>query len=444
MSFILKYWFNIENIYQTIQPACRSMKWFGFMPFTLLLPERNGKGRTVSQLPATLAFKKLDVLLLLLWQIYILSIFNAHWFSQLSNAPMSKIMIYLSILLYIVETVMVSWVQLRIALSRNKIDELLRLIRFSDELIEPLGFAVNHRRHHLGLVLLILGTIICTICVMAVEFVLGDQFHSRSVAMQERVYSSGATIYYFILRTAQVCPLVVFLGAILAFRSRFRLLNAAFRNIFLEGKNDSNDKDMENRLRVIVVGHDTMTEAVELFNDIFGLQMVFACSSYIIYCVFSMFCVGALYSRKSLDVLFLTLIYAMPFLHYSVHIMPIIKISSDVQHEGKRIAVLVHKAINQSPLSVSSINRLMVFSRQLQQQTPAVSSGMFSFDWTLCFSMLSTVATYTMILVQFELEVPKFFLDALVRSTMERDAALNATRWLRPAENDSSALDMYS
>ncbi|XP_062555040.1 uncharacterized protein LOC134220089 isoform X3 [Armigeres subalbatus] len=386
MSFILKYWFNIENIYQTIQPACRSMKWFGFMPFTLLLPERNGKGRTVSQLPATLAFKKLDVLLLLLWQIYILSIFNAHWFSQLSNAPMSKIMIYLSILLYIVETVMVSWVQLRIALSRNKIDELLRLIRFSDELvrttmqmramanfntfssfcfpkctsqIEPLGFAVNHRRHHLGLVLLILGTIICTICVMAVEFVLGDQFHSRSVAMQERVYSSGATIYYFILRTAQVCPLVVFLGAILAFRSRFRLLNAAFRNIFLEGKNDSNDKDMENRLRVIVVGHDTMTEAVELFNDIFGLQ-------------------------------------------------------------------------------------LMVFSRQLQQQTPAVSSGMFSFDWTLCFSMLSTVATYTMILVQFELEVPKFFLDALVRSTMERDAALNATRWLRPAENDSSALDMYS
>ncbi|XP_062555041.1 uncharacterized protein LOC134220089 isoform X4 [Armigeres subalbatus] len=384
---------------------------------------------------------------------------------------MSKIMIYLSILLYIVETVMVSWVQLRIALSRNKIDELLRLIRFSDELvrttmqmramanfntfssfcfpkctsqIEPLGFAVNHRRHHLGLVLLILGTIICTICVMAVEFVLGDQFHSRSVAMQERVYSSGATIYYFILRTAQVCPLVVFLGAILAFRSRFRLLNAAFRNIFLEGKNDSNDKDMENRLRVIVVGHDTMTEAVELFNDIFGLQMVFACSSYIIYCVFSMFCVGALYSRKSLDVLFLTLIYAMPFLHYSVHIMPIIKISSDVQHEGKRIAVLVHKAINQSPLSVSSINRLMVFSRQLQQQTPAVSSGMFSFDWTLCFSMLSTVATYTMILVQFELEVPKFFLDALVRSTMERDAALNATRWLRPAENDSSALDMYS
>lgn len=140
MSFILKYWFNIENIYQTIQPACRCMKWFGFMPFTLSTIEPEGKGKVQpstpdGQPPVTLIRKKLDIVLVLLWQIFILSMYCCHWFANLFNAPMSKIMISLTVLMFILVGILTSAVQLRTALSRTKIDELLRLVRFSDELV---------------------------------------------------------------------------------------------------------------------------------------------------------------------------------------------------------------------------------------------------------------------------------------------------------------------
>ncbi|XP_001658734.3 uncharacterized protein LOC5569827 isoform X1 [Aedes aegypti] len=428
MSFMLKYWFNIENIYQTIQPACRCMKWFGFMPFTLSASEPGKINDSTTQLPPlTLTRKKLDILLLVLWQVYIISMYNTHWFSSLFNAPMSKIMIFLSVLMYVLEGILTSWVQLRTAFSRVKIDELLRLVRFFDELIESLGLAVNHRRHHLGLVLLIFGTIIGIIFVTAIELALAMLFHEKISPVWEQFFTTGATIYYYLLRTAQVSSLVMFLAAMLAFRARFRLLNEAFRKHFLQKESSFNVDDTQETLRTIAIGHDALTEAIDLFNDVCCLQMVYACASYVMFSIFSMFCIGALVSYQSTDVLFLSLFYTIAFLQYSLHIIPIIKISTDIRNEGKHIAVLVHKAINQSPLSVGSINRLMLFSKQLQQQTPAVSSGMFSFDWTLCFSILSTVATYTMIMVQFELEVPKFFLDALVSSSIEENAALNGT-----------------
>nr|XP_029726535.1 uncharacterized protein LOC115265456 [Aedes albopictus] len=433
MSFILKYWFNIENIYQTIQPACRCMKWFGFMPFTLSTIEPEGKGKVQpstpdGQPPVTLIRKKLDIVLVLLWQIFILSMYCCHWFANLFNAPMSKIMISLTVLMFILVGILTSAVQLRTALSRTKIDELLRLVRFSDELIESLGRAVNHRRHHLGLVLLILGTIIGTLFMMAVELALSVQFHERISPIWEQFYNVGALVYSYALRAAQICSLSVFLGAMLAFRARFRLLNEAFREFFLQKECNLDDDDAREHLRKIATGHDALTEAVDLFSDVCCLQMVYACTTYVMFSIFSMFCIGALVSCSAADVVFLSLIYTSAFLQYSMHILPIIKISTDVRNEGKQIAVLVHKAINQSSLSVGSINRLMLFSRQLQQQTPAVSSGMFSFDWTLCFSILSTVATYTMIMVQFELEVPKFFLNALVSAHGNERAEINGTR----------------
>ncbi|XP_062714262.1 uncharacterized protein LOC109427066 isoform X2 [Aedes albopictus] len=433
MSFILKYWFNIENIYQTIQPACRCMKWFGFMPFTLSTLETDGKRKEQpstpdGQPPVTLIRKKLDIVLVLLWQIFILSMYCCHWFANLLNAPMSKIMISLTVLMFILVGILTSAVQLRTALSRTKIDELLRLVRFSDALIESLGRAVNHRRHHLGLVLLILGTIIGTIFMMAVELALSVQFHERISPIWEQFYDVGALVYSYALRAAQICSLSVFLGAMLAFRARFRLLNEAFRDVFLQKECNLDDVDAREHLRKIAVGHDALTEAVDLFSDVCCLQMVYACTTYVMFSIFSMFCIGALVSCSAADVVFLSLIYTSAFLQYSLHILPIIKISTDVRNEGKQIAVLVHKAINQSSLSVGSINRLMLFSRQLQQQTPAVSSGMFSFDWTLCFSILSTVATYTMIMVQFELEVPKFFLNALVSAHVNERTEINGTR----------------
>lgn len=134
-SFVLKYWFNIENIYQTVQPACRSMKWLGFMPFTMVTTGNDKNSATTSPTSTRLAVKRTDAIILLGWQIYLLSMYNSNWFSNLSEAPMSKIMIYFSFLMYVIEAIFCSTIQLRTALLRSKIDEVLQLVKFSDDLV---------------------------------------------------------------------------------------------------------------------------------------------------------------------------------------------------------------------------------------------------------------------------------------------------------------------
>lgn len=140
--------------------------------------------------------------------------------------------------------------------------------------------------------------------------------------------------------------------------------------------------------------------------------MVYACTTYVMFSIFSMFCIGALVSCSAADVVFLSLIYTSAFLQYSMHILPIIKISTDVRKEvislqsnhsfppakltvsifssfssstkptqlpkGKQIAVLVHKAINQSSLSVGSINRVSVvrgYASEAQSSPPPSPSS---------------------------------------------------------------------
>lgn len=45
---------------------------------------------------------------------------------------------------------------------------------------------------------------------------------------------------------------------------------------------------------------------------------------------------------------------------------------------------------------------LKCFSQQLLHHFPVVSCGLFNFDWTLMFSIVSAVTTYLMILVQLD------------------------------------------
>lgn len=213
---------------------------------------------------------------------------------------------------------------------------------------------------------------------MAVELALSVQFHKRISPIWEQFYDVGALVYSYALRAAQICSLSVFLGAMLAFRARFRLLNEAFRDVFLQKECSLDDDDAREHLRKIATGHDALTEAVDLFSDVCCLQMVYACTTYVMFSIFSMFCIGALVSCSAADVVFLSLIYTSAFLQYSMHILPIIKISTDVRNEGKQIAVLVHKAINQSSLSVGSINRVSVvrgYASEAQSSPPPSPSS---------------------------------------------------------------------
>lgn len=55
--------------------------------------------------------------------------------------------------------------------------------------------------------------------------------------------------------------------------------------------------------------------------------------------------------------------------------------------KGKRSASLVHGMMNEFALDDSVLTELAYFSLQMQHRGPIASSGLFSFDWTLLFSV---------------------------------------------------------
>uniref|UniRef100_A0A6E8UZJ8 Gustatory receptor n=1 Tax=Anopheles coluzzii TaxID=1518534 RepID=A0A6E8UZJ8_ANOCL len=103
--------------------------------------------------------------------------------------------------------------------------------------------------------------------------------------------------------------------------------------------------------------------------------------------------------------------------------------------QGKRIGILVHKAINCSSssavinevqcckganmmLPVCNVpcawiililylsRQLNLFSQQLLHRSPVITCGLFVYDWTLWYTMIGATATYLIILIQFDVSFP--------------------------------------
>nr|XP_029717811.1 uncharacterized protein LOC109426955 [Aedes albopictus] len=70
----------------------------------------------------------------------------------------------------------------------------------------------------------------------------------------------------------------------------------------------------------------------------------------------------------------------------------------------KRSHTIVHKAICYGPCNSSIFKECSMFSQQLKQHSPSVSCELFDFDWTLYYTMVGSLATYLVILLQFDMD----------------------------------------
>ncbi|XP_049534799.1 uncharacterized protein LOC125950658 [Anopheles darlingi] len=277
MSPPLKYWFNINSFYEASRPCFRLQKFFGLLPFTVSSSSSRSRNSNTAVGLLKSEVKFMDVVIFTLWQIFFLQMFYAQWPAALLEAPMSRIITLVSVLLHL------------------------------------------------------LGGISCSYSAMVA-------FHCR--------------------------------------RKFVRML--------------------------------------QLVDNADSLPM-FSCASLITAAVFAIITVCHTLSNEAPILLVLSIVYTIPTILYTFYFLVIVKLGHDLKNEGKQIAVLVHKAINQSSTTPAIVERLMVFSRHLQHQTPVVSCGLFNFDWTLALSLTSALATYSVILIQFELVVPQFFISAIVQ-----------------------------
>ncbi|XP_058817582.1 putative gustatory receptor 28b [Topomyia yanbarensis] len=150
--------------------------------------------------------------------------------------------------------------------------------------------------------------------------------------------------------------------------------------------------------------HAQLSDTIEVFNRCFSAQAMVGLAAAFGFTVFSIFGVIHSYATSANET---TLRLAWSNMTYDgfyiALIVQLVVFSSLVFVECKHTSVMIHKALCYGTYDRKVRKELKIFSQQLWHHAPKVSCSLFHFDWTLFYTMASSLTTYLVILMQFDL-----------------------------------------
>uniref|UniRef100_A0A6E8V9N8 Gustatory receptor n=1 Tax=Anopheles coluzzii TaxID=1518534 RepID=A0A6E8V9N8_ANOCL len=260
---------------------------------------------------------------------------------------------------------------------KHRISFILQTLHECDVQLSKFSSPIDHRKLHLKVSMLAVGIVTSYMLLLAIHLPLILELVPHIEPSLKEILPSAMFGLCFLL---QICQFLLFL---LVLHDRYCAINQAFRMYFPTSPsavgNPSefaicSEKEQINVLKQIKILHDKLNDVVELVNYCFSVQ-------------------------------------------------------------GKRIGILVHKAINCSSssavinevqcckganmmLPVCNVpcawiililylsRQLNLFSQQLLHRSPVITCGLFVYDWTLWYTMIGATATYLIILIQFDVSFP--------------------------------------
>ncbi|XP_041764902.1 uncharacterized protein LOC121589802 [Anopheles merus] len=425
MSTRLKYWFNIGSFFETMKPNIRVLKLFGLFPYTISqakgrsIPSNSHHSNNRCNHSKTLKseVKFIDIAIFTLWQTFFLQMLYVSWPKMFLNMPVSRIITMVTLILYLLAGFNCSVSATLVLLFRKKFLHMVQLVEEADSLFSKYFYEIQHSKHHLVCVALLLGSFACQGLLILNDYTAGKMLVNTTLSLQS-MPMQAITSYYYIIRSIHISCVVAFISGLYGFRDRFFAFNKQLRICFVEkhsGEQAASYRVLMNHVQGFTAIYSNLCDAIGIFCTIFAWQPMMFCASLIVTVVFSILTIGHMLTNPTPIVLALALIYSALTILYTLLFLMLVKLGSDLKREGKQTAILVHKAINQSSKTPALVERLVLFSHHLQHQRPVVSCGLFCFDWTLALSIISALATYSVILIQFELGVPKFFISAILQ-----------------------------
>lgn len=185
---------------------------------------------------------------------------------------------------------------------------------------------------------------------------------------------------------------------------RFRRIDL----IELEEMKLSNVKDVDGtieNLTKLLDLHDTLLDGISLQNELFSFQMLLIITQIFIFEVFALFSMYRTWYNGLPQSMAIAFINGFWFILYNAILYIIMSRATSCVDEAKNMGTFVHKVINKIADRVDAriIEKLSVMSHQLTMRTPDITCGLFSFDWTLIFSIISATSIYLIFLVQFDI-----------------------------------------
>ncbi|XP_055540606.1 uncharacterized protein LOC129727139 isoform X2 [Wyeomyia smithii] len=395
-------WFTARDIYDSMRPFARLLKFFGF-----------DCGASWDRNPtAGLLIPLMYVAFFVTYHAYATAIATSIIPSEIQLDEM-----YNSVILSLSENVYAVLLYLVIVISilinyfcRDVFQYLLKTLHEADQVLVELKQQFDYRKHHLLLVVATLMFVLTTTIIISVyiwfyrKAVLGASLDFTSVF----IFATNFTSFLMIVNQATVLVKLT--------EKRFAALNHSFRMYFPTNPTCSgfpsvhtettvcSEKEQLTVIKQIKILHDKLNDVVELVNYCFSVQITFCvglCFVIGVVCSFGLF--RAFIYRNEL--FYMGVLNFIWYMYYLFFVLFFIAVGSKITREGKRIGVLVHKAINCSTSS-AVINELNIFSQQLLHRSPVITCGLFVYDWTLLYTMIGATATYLIILIQFDVSFP--------------------------------------
>ncbi|XP_037040848.1 putative gustatory receptor 28b [Bradysia coprophila] len=214
---------------------------------------------------------------------------------------------------------------------------------------------------------------------------------------------------FFISTAVFGVALSIYAFLIFNIRMRFRLLNETLRKLPIKTADVSVVK-VTNKASNLLANimklaelHDKLNTILDLVNKCYSIQAMFAFAVSFTFVVFSFFGIyrGWTTNTGNNEQFLLSVVLTMWASYYMFFVMNVLWAGQSSKSEGKFTAVLVHRAINKCH-DMEVIERLMAFSNQISHRIPDANCKLFSFDWTLLFSIVAATSTYLIILIQFD------------------------------------------
>ncbi|XP_019540435.2 uncharacterized protein LOC109411358 [Aedes albopictus] len=187
-------------------------------------------------------------------------------------------------------------------------------------------------------------------------------------------------------------------------RKRFSVLNHHLRMTLLDDSIPHKDPHQLHRLTLkLGILHSQLCDTVDCFNHCHSTTMMFSLAPAFGFTVFSWFGLIHAYAARVDELVLHSWTTVTLSFNYISFVFYVVLFSAKVNDQIKQTAIVVHKAIGYRTYDKEESRQLKKFSQQLWHHSPSIVCELFAFDWELVYTMIGSLSTYLVILMQFDL-----------------------------------------
>ncbi|XP_039440781.1 putative gustatory receptor 28b [Culex pipiens pallens] len=284
--------------------------------------------------------------------------------------------------------------------------QLYKNIAICDVELLNLGFTENHSRHHMMSIILLCNSMMMVAYIMIAIVFFPSYLEWLGVA---KLFPSGWTTLSYV-RTNLVMGVFVTQTTLTlhSLRKRFQMLNQAIckylPNTIQSKRSIPNPKLTSLLIWKFTTLHDLLSDTVNLYNCCYSPKAIFIAASYFGLTLFSWFgLIHAFTASTDVTTFRMSVANVVYDCFFLVLFGLLVSFSCLVNRECHRTAILLHKVVCYGSFDRRTTKQLRCFSQQLWHQLPKISSRLFDFEWELFYHTSGALATYLVILIQFDL-----------------------------------------